>query len=131
MKIKNKAPIVIIYHTSKVFFTMAHKIYHSFQYTNYNKQYRKAQQSDEWLEQLELEAQAFAVAYVESIHPSIEVTPIDMYHPAISKNIRQNTNKRDEMIVIRAIAKHSKKNTSMKKIVNARSNYIALIVQML
>ena len=109
--IYKKNPIVFVYYKddNKAAFTVAHEMYHAYQRAQYPERFTKKGILDEWIEQSELEAQAFAVAYMESIYPDIKVAPREWEHSVISEDITNNRNEKGEIVVIRTMADEFKK----------------------
>lgn len=106
-----RKPLVVIYYdaSDKWMFTVAHEMYHAYQRAQCPKRFTPKGILCDWIEQCELEAQAFAVAFMESKYPSINIEPREWEHSAISEEVTQNRNEKDEIVVIRAMADEFKK----------------------
>lgn len=116
-----KKPLVVIYYdaSDRWIFTVAHEMYHLYQRSHHPERFTKNGVLVKWIEQCEIEAQAFAVAYLESNYSTVSIEPRDWEHGALSEAVINNRNDKNEIVVIRAMAetfkeKYFKGNTQGK-----------------
>ena len=99
-----KQPIIVLYYDAKVIYTMAHELYHAWQRKNCPERYEGNTIKGEWVEQSEIEAQSFAIAYLESKAPYLKLKPNEWKHRDFSEEVKNNLDENGEMVVLRAMA---------------------------
>ncbi|SDI51536.1 hypothetical protein SAMN05421493_1173 [Pseudobutyrivibrio sp. 49] len=97
-----KNPLVYVYFDKdKFIFYLAHELFHVYQYRNYKERFLFEGLIDNEEEKSEIEAQAFAIAYIETMCPSVSLDLADWTHCKLSKRILDDVNAQGEIREIR------------------------------